>query len=108
MQTLHDMMKPGDSIKFTMMGTKCWFFDHATPAGDGLYRIGITSPRIRHKDYYIPFVKDEADLKEKFKIFEPIHIGFYSYKTREAKGTDYHYTFFGRKPAKLRSGTPCT
>lgn len=100
MQTLYDMMKPGGFVYFTMMGTKCWFFDYATPAGDGLYRIDITTSRVRYKDYYILFVKDETDLKAKFKMFEPIHIGFYSYKTREDEGTDYHYTFFGRKPVK--------
>lgn len=98
MKTLNNMLKPGGYVYFTMMGKKCWFYDHATEVEDGLHRIDIETPRIKYENYYIMFADDEEDLKTKFSMFEPLHVGFYSYKTREDEGTDFHYTFFGRKP----------
>ena len=43
------------------------------------------------------FIKDEEELKHKFSMFQPIHIGFYSEKFRSDEGVSHHFTFVGRK-----------
>lgn len=96
-RTLYDMLKPGGFVYFTMMSKKCWFFEYATAIRNGLYRVEFETDRLRIKDYYMLFVEDEEDLREKFHLFKPLHIGFYSYAYRSDEGMAHHYTFFGRK-----------
>ena len=43
------------------------------------------------------FVESEDDLKYKFDLLKPIHIGYYSAKFRNDKGDGHYFIFCGIK-----------
>jgi len=45
----------------------------------------------------VNFTDSEDDLRRKFALFEPLHVGFYAAKYRIDEGEGFHYTFVGRK-----------
>ena len=96
-KTIYDMMKPGAYIYASMMGTKAWYYEKSTPYKDGLRRVEIDTPRLKLKDYYIFFVESEKELLERFKLWKPVHVGYYDAKYRNDEGCDFHYTFIGQK-----------
>jgi len=98
LKSLYDQMNPGAVFYATMMGTDSYYWDNATPFKDGLYSIKVETKRIKIDNYHISFVRSEAELKEKFSMFAPVHIGFYNARFRSDEGCYFHYTFVGRKP----------
>ena len=60
--------------------------------------------RKRHKQsiyyHYINFIKNESDLKNKFKLFTPLNIGFFDASFTTTKESGHHFTFFGKKTSK--------
>lgn len=95
--TLNNMLKDDGFVYFTMMSKKHYMFDHATPTENGLWKVDFELPRLQVKNYYLQFIESEAEMIEKFKIFDPIHVGYYDHKLRSDEGSGFHYTFFGRK-----------
>lgn len=94
---LYKQMNQGGIIYATMMGTKCWYYDHSVEYQDGLRRVDVSVARFTVKDYYVNFTENEEDLRRKFALFEPLHIGFYAAQYRADEGPGFHYTFVGRK-----------
>ena len=54
-------------------------------------------PGLTTNDHYINFVKDEEDLKKKFHMFKPLHIGYYDGVYRNDERSEKHLTFIGVK-----------
>lgn len=98
METLYASMEPGGVFYATMIGEQCTaHFENTEPVGDGLRRIGSSSSRSGEGCHYMNFIKDEDELKKKFEMFKPVHIGFYSDQFRSDEGVSFHYTFVGTK-----------
>jgi SAM-dependent methyltransferase len=96
-ESIHDQLQPGGLFYVTMMGERNWFFNYSTPVGNGLHRVEFDTPRLKVKDYYVNFTRDEAQLRNRFPMFEPLHIGYYDACYREDEGSDFHFTFVGRR-----------
>lgn len=94
--SLKSQMKPGAVIYATMMGTKCWYYDNSKEFNDGLREVSIKTDRLEIKDYFVNFTASKDDLKAKFEMFEPIHVGYYDAHYIESEGSDYHWTFIGK------------
>jgi SAM-dependent methyltransferase len=97
LDNLHRQMKPGGVFYATMMGTRSYFYEHSEPAEDGLRKVTIDTPRVKLSDYYVNFTESEEHLKQRFSMFRPVHIGFYSQTFRSDEGAQFHYTFVGVK-----------
>lgn len=95
---LHASMNEGGVFFATMMGAcSDEFFGNSEPAEDGLRVVNFSSARLDVADYAMLFIEDEADLKETFRMFRPLHVGYYSARFREDEGDGFHYTFCGVK-----------
>lgn len=81
-----------------MMGKKHWYFEHAKKNYDGLYEINIHNKRIEISNYYLNFIHSKEEMLKKFSLFEKIYIGYYDSFFREDEGSNFHYTYIGRKP----------
>ena len=97
MRCLHRQMKPGAIIYAAMVGTKCWYYDHSKEDVDGLRNVSISNGRLNFTNYFVNFTHSEQHLLEKFHLFEKIHVGYYDSRFSENEGSDFHYTFIGRK-----------
>lgn len=99
MQKLYDQLEPGGVFFATMMGTKSKeFYDNSESTDDPwLRKVSFKNSRVSVDDYYMFFVESEEDLKDKFKMFEPVHIGHYGVKLSGDEGDGFHYTFCGVK-----------
>lgn len=95
LQSLYDNLVPGGVIYASMMGERHGKFETAEPAADGLREV---TPVDDSQPVYVNFTRDEEDLREKFHMFEPKHIGFYNFRFREDTLERFHHTFVGVKP----------
>lgn len=95
--SLYDMLEPGGVLYATMMGTRCYFYEHSRPADDGLREVVFDVPRFSVSGYFVNFVGSEDELVERFSMFEPRHVGYYADKFRSDEGEAFHYTFVGVK-----------
>lgn len=98
MDKIHSSLVPGGLIYATMMGEKHIFFEHSQPTADEWVRcVNFSGNRQTLDNYYNFYVADEEDLKSRFPMFEPIHIGHYSMQLQENDTNNWHWTFLGRK-----------
>ena len=105
--SLNKMLKPGGYVFFTMMGTKNEYYKYFCDkrnSNDGLYKVNLSSDKNYKKRqkqsiyyHYINFTKNEKDLKNKFRLFKPLKIGYYDGSLTSTKKSGHHYTFFGKK-----------
>ncbi len=94
--SLKNQMKPGAVLYATMMGTKCWYYDHSKEYRDGLREVSLNTERLKIKNYFVNFVSSENDLQKKFGMFKKVHIGYYDANYIENEGSDFHWTFVGQ------------
>ena len=104
--SLNKMLKPGGYVFFTMMGTKNQYYKYfcdKRKSNDGLYKVDLgldKNYKKRQKQsiyyHYINFTKSEKDLKNKFRLFKPLKIGYYDESLTSTK-SGHHYTFLGKK-----------
>tara|TARA_B100000886_G_scaffold298053_1_gene226035 strand:- start:8 stop:721 length:714 start_codon:yes stop_codon:yes gene_type:complete len=104
LKSLYDMLEVGGIFIATMMASSCWYYDMSSPYKDGMRfvkfyreqdvgRAGLTL-----NDHYINFTKDDEELREKFKLFKPIHSkGSYDGIYRDDQGSEKHLVFVGQK-----------
>jgi cyclopropane fatty-acyl-phospholipid synthase-like methyltransferase len=99
MGRIYDQLAPGGVFFATMMGIQSSeFWDNSQPTDDEwLRKVDFSNSRVDVKNYFMFFVRDESDLIDKFKMFRPVHIGYYSAKLRSDEGDGFHYTFCGVK-----------
>lgn len=97
-QKLYNSMDKGAIIFATMMGQQSnEFFDNSKDVGDGLRVVNYKNNRMEVKDYFMSFIKDKTHLVNKFQLFKPLHIGYYSMKLLEDEGDGFHYIYCGVK-----------
>ena len=94
--SLKEQMKPGGVIYATMMGTKCWYYEHSRPCSNGMRVVDFKTSRQECHDYYVTFTESEEDLIRKFSMFKKRHVGYYDACYREDEGSDFHWTFIGQ------------
>lgn len=99
MGRIYDQLVPGGVFFATMMGIQSSeFYHNSQPTDDEwLRKVDFSNSRLDVKNYFMFFVKDEIDLIDKFKMFMPVHVGYYSAKLRSDEGDGFHYTFCGVK-----------
>jgi hypothetical protein len=74
------------------------FYDNSKSTQDEwLRKVDFSNNRLNVKNYFMFFVNDEDDLVDKFKLFKPVHFGYYAAKLRTDEGDGFHYTFCGTK-----------
>ena len=96
-ESLYRQMKPGGIIYASMMGPGHYMYKHSHPHSNGLSRVEFESSRLVVRNYYVNFTRSEAQLVERFKLFERLHVGYYDARYRDDEGGSFHYTFVGRK-----------
>lgn len=91
-------MPQGGLIYATLMGEDHTFFQHSQPTQrDWLRQVNFSNGRLSLEDYFLFFVSDEDDLKNKFSMFEPVHIGHYAMQLQDNDTNNWHWTFLGIK-----------
>ena len=92
---IHEMLSPDGIVFFTMMGSKCLYYDLRTGREpvDGLYEVTLTG-RL-NETTYLSFIHNEEELTQKFHMFKPYFIGYYDLMGRAGSG--FHYQFMGTK-----------
>jgi cyclopropane fatty-acyl-phospholipid synthase-like methyltransferase len=93
---LYKNMKPGALIYASIDGFSHYYRQHAKAAEDGLWHVRLKTSRLDY-DHYQIFVKDQNEMKERFKDFKPIYLDYYDSSFRH-EGSEFRYTFFGQKP----------
>lgn len=74
------------------------FYENSTSTEDEwLRKVDFENKRVHVKNYSMFFIKNEEDLISKFRMFKPIHVGYYAAKFRDDEGDGFHYTFCGVK-----------
>lgn len=96
LRSLSDQLCPGGLFYATMIGTRSWYHDLSEPAGDGMRRVVLPGGRLEGSQVCL-FTDSEEQLLDRFAMFEPRHVGFYSEKFRSDEGPGFHYTFVGIK-----------
>jgi cyclopropane fatty-acyl-phospholipid synthase-like methyltransferase len=98
-QRIYASMKSGGLFFATMMGVQSEEFYNNSQATDDpwLRVVNFKNSRINISEYYMFFVNDENDIKDRFSLFKPLHVGYYSAKFRSDEGDGLHYTFLGIK-----------
>lgn len=104
--SLKKMLKPGGYVFFTMMSEKNYYFQHYSNKkknNEGLTKVNLSRDKNYKKrqnqntyQHYINFIKNEKDLKNKFKIFKPLNIGYYDGSLKSLNEGGHHFTFFGK------------
>ena len=91
-------MRSGGVYCASMISPRHTLFDFSQDEGNGLRLVDYNNSRIGKKKVHINFTKSEQHLLERFSMFEPVHVGFYSEKYRSDEGERHHFTFVGTKP----------
>jgi SAM-dependent methyltransferase len=103
---LNSMLKPGGYVFFTMKSIKSDYYRFYSDKKniDGLTKVDLSSDKNYKKRqkqsiyyHYINFTKNQKDLKNKFKLFKPLNIGFYDGSHLNLNQSSHHFTFFGKK-----------
>jgi len=96
LRSLHAQLARDGIFYATMMGTESWYYDRSEPSEDGMRAVTLPD-RVGTGVEHILFTESEEQLCERFAMFEPLHVGFYSEAYRSDEGRGFHYTFVGRR-----------
>lgn len=96
---LFQMLEPGGVFIATMMSklSEQFYLNSKSTKDSYLREVTFSDRRQKIENYFISFVEDEEDLVNKFHLFKPVHIGYYSAKFRSDEGDGHHYIFCGTK-----------
>ena len=97
LQSLYNQMKPGALIYVSMVGEQCYWYNKSKPSENGARLVEFNNGRYQMDEHQMAFTHDKEHLLEKFKLFEKLHIGYYDAQYLESEGSEFHYTFIGRK-----------
>ena len=90
-------MKKGGIIFATMQTPRHFYFKYSKKYKDGLYEVKLKNKRTVVESHYINYTLSKKHLLKKFKMFEPIEIGYYDMGLTKSEPQTHHYTFIGRK-----------
>lgn len=94
LMSLYNNMRDGGVFYASMVGQRHGMYGDSIPAGDGLRKVDL---RDSDHQVYVNFTADEAELREKFNMFDGRHVGFYTHRLRSDWYENYHHTFVGVK-----------
>jgi SAM-dependent methyltransferase len=97
LNNLKSSMKKGGIIFATMQTPKHFYFKNAKKYKDGLYEVRLKNKRTDVKSHYINYTFSKKHLLKKFKMFEPIEIGYYDMGLTKSEPQTHHFTFIGKK-----------
>jgi len=97
LQSIYNQMRPGALIYVSMVGEQCYWFKNSSPAEGGTRLVRFENDRYTHDDHHMAFTASREQLLEKFTLFETLHIGYYDAQYLESEGSEFHYTFIGKK-----------
>ena len=102
--SLYNMLEEGGIFIATMMHISSWYYDMSERHKDGLRLVKLKRSQdegrdgLNVNDHFINFTRDEDDLKDKFKIFDPVHSsGYYDGVYRDDQGSEKHLVYIGQK-----------
>lgn len=95
---IFNMLKENGIIYATMMAPEHYILENSKPLDQGIYSCNFKS-----KHYYVNPTFSEEHLIEKFSLFEPLHIGFYSHKYFSYQNSSCHLTYIGQKKSRACS-----
>jgi len=102
--SLHSMLEDGGIFIATMMHSSSWYYGMSHPHENGMRFVkfhreqDVGRENLFLNDHYINFTEGEEDLKNKFKIFKPLHTkGYYDGVYRDDQGSEKHLVFIGQK-----------
>jgi SAM-dependent methyltransferase len=95
LRSLHAQLRTGGVFYATMIGTASWYYELSEPAEQGMRRVTLRG-RLSGSQVCL-FTGSEEQLMERFSMFEPLHVGFYSERFRSDEGPGFHYAFVGRR-----------
>lgn len=85
-----------DSILFvSMISTKSHLYKNSVKETNGLNKV-FSGKNKTGEFHYINFTKNYEHLKEKFRDFEPMDVGYYSVCLNKNYDINHHYTFIGK------------
>ena len=82
----------------SMIGTQHYLFKNSQKVENGLYKVE-TSGNVESVSY-INFCASKEELIERFRLFKPLHVGYYDFQISEDEGNCFHYLFVGKKEEK--------
>ena len=103
---LYSMLKPGGYVFYTMKSIKSEYYKFYSDKKiiNGLTKVDLSSDKNYKKRqkqnmyyHYINFTKNQKDLKNKFKLFKPLNVGYYEGSLSSLDESGHHFTFFGKK-----------
>lgn len=99
LEMLYGQLDEGGIFYATMMGKQSkQFFENSVATEDPWLRVvNFSDSRHSVSSHCMFFVDSEDDLKAKFNLFRPLHVGYYAAKYRSDEGDGFHYTFVGQK-----------
>lgn len=98
-ENIYRSLKKGGLIYATMMTCNHYLAKNSSVFKNELCESNYSGKRLKINNYYINPTKDKEHLIDRFKLFEPLHTGFYSYVYRSDEEPREHFTFIGRRKA---------
>ncbi|ARR01130.1 class I SAM-dependent methyltransferase [Campylobacter porcelli] len=99
LKELYDLCNDGAIIFATMMASECYdMYQKSKPLSNGLTHIQGTPTGRMSENSYIRFTDDIEQLKDDFKLFEPLYWGDYTpINLYNFEGSSRHFIFIGKK-----------
>jgi 2-polyprenyl-3-methyl-5-hydroxy-6-metoxy-1,4-benzoquinol methylase len=98
LRSLYNMLGPGGIIYASMIGTQeTDYYFNSEEAYDGLRKVCLKTGRLDIDGCYMNFTSDEDELRRKFHMFRPRHVGFISERYRSDEAPGFHFLFVGVK-----------
>ncbi|MGM9996941.1 methyltransferase [Campylobacter lanienae] len=99
LKELYNLCNDGAIIFATMMASECYdMYQKSKPLLNGLTHIQGTPTGRMSENSYIRFTNDIEQLKDDFKLFEPLYFGDYTpINLYNFEGSSRHFIFIGKK-----------
>ena len=101
LQSFFNQLKSGGFFVATFVGTKTATFQKTQMFSDGLRRMPVNEriKELHSKEHFSNFVDSADELKQKFALFQPLHMGYIDECFSMSGGENlFHYIFVGRRP----------
>ena len=107
LNSFNRILKKNGLVFFTMMSKKNNYFKKYSDkrlAKDGMTLVDLSKDKnytkrqkVSSHVHYINFIKNETELKNKFRLFKTLSTGSYDLRLENLNKSEHHYTFLGKK-----------